>query len=130
MRIATDVDYSIDRAGNVRNERTGKMLKPFKATRSGHLAVDLPSGRKKVHHLVMEAFVGPRPDGLETRHLNNNPEDNRLENLAYGTRSQNVLDLRQIRPTCPHGHGYTASNTYIDSTGARRCRECKKRYRK
>ncbi len=46
----------------------------------------------KVHHLVLEAFVGPRPEGMECRHLNGDPFDNRPENLAWGTRSENALD--------------------------------------
>lgn len=42
-----------------------------------------------VHKLVALAFYGaPRP-GQITRHLNGNPLDNRPENLAWGTYSQN-----------------------------------------
>src|SRR5262245_15574121 len=41
--------------------------------------------QRSVHHLVLEAFVGPRPSGMEARHLNDDPSDNRLVNLAYGT---------------------------------------------
>jgi HNH endonuclease len=42
----------------------------------------------------MLAFVGPRPEGLEIRHLNGNPSDNRLTNLEYATRSRNVMDVK------------------------------------
>ena len=45
-----------------------------------------------VHQLVMEAFVGPRPDDMEVCHINGNPEDNRLENLRYDTHSANMQD--------------------------------------
>ena len=47
---------------------------------------------RKVHKLVMEAFHGPCPQGLEVRHINGRPSDNRLENLAYSTSSENRLD--------------------------------------
>jgi len=40
----------------------------------------------------MLAFFGPPPKGIQVRHLNGNPKDNRLENLAYGTRSDNAKD--------------------------------------
>jgi hypothetical protein len=46
----------------------------------------------RVHVLVAGAFIGPRPVGHDVRHLNGNPGDNRLENLAYGTRSDNMQD--------------------------------------
>ncbi|EJD0489927.1 NUMOD4 motif-containing HNH endonuclease [Salmonella enterica] len=59
--------------------------------RSGHLSVALGKGNSRmVHQLVLEAFVGPRPAGQEVLHLNHNPKDNRLSNLKYGTRSENI----------------------------------------
>lgn len=45
-----------------------------------------------VHQLVLEAFVGLREDGQEVRHLNGNRSDNRLENLAWGTKKENAAD--------------------------------------
>src|SRR4051812_25002272 len=45
-----------------------------------------------VHHLILEAFVGPTPEGMECRHLNGERDDNRIANLAWGTRAENVAD--------------------------------------
>lgn len=45
-----------------------------------------------VHILVAEAFLGPRPEGQEIRHLDGNSLNNYASNLAYGTRSENILD--------------------------------------
>jgi len=45
-----------------------------------------------VNCLVLSAFVGPRPVGLECCHNNGNPTDNRLENLRWDTASANALD--------------------------------------
>jgi len=45
-----------------------------------------------VHTLVLLAFHGPRPEKHECRHLNGNPADNRSENLAWGTRRENIHD--------------------------------------
>ena len=39
---------------------------------------------KKVHALVLTAFVGPRPEGMESRHLNGDRRDNHLANLCWG----------------------------------------------
>lgn len=46
----------------------------------------------KIHTFVLEAFVGPRPNGMQCRHLNGNPTDNRLENLRWGTCRENQAD--------------------------------------
>ncbi|MFA6780237.1 MAG: hypothetical protein WCU80_10730, partial [Paludibacteraceae bacterium] len=48
----------------------------------------------KVHHLVLLAFTG-EDYSLEKpliRHLNNDPSDNRLENIVYGDGYENALD--------------------------------------
>lgn len=59
--------------------------------RSGHVSVALGKGNSKlVHALVLLAFVGPRPDGFDILHMNHVPTDNRLSNLRYGTRSENM----------------------------------------
>jgi DNA-binding MarR family transcriptional regulator len=76
------------------NVRRGRVLAP--ALVHGYPRVTLTApGRKvlrRVHCLVLEAFVGPRPPGLEIRHLNGVRADVRLENLAYGTREENSAD--------------------------------------
>ena len=72
--------------------KKGCVLRPGRAT-SGHLTVALGRGNSKcVHDLVLRTFVGPPALGHECRHLNGDPSDNRLENLCWGTRSENNVD--------------------------------------
>lgn len=47
---------------------------------------------RRVGCFVLEAFVGPGFPGAECRHLNDDPWDNSLDNLAWGTRKDNALD--------------------------------------
>ena len=78
------------------HSKKGRLLRPGR-TSSGHLSVALGRGNSRtVHSLVMEAFVGPRPDKMEICHNNGNPADNRLENLRYATRSENILDAVKL----------------------------------
>lgn len=62
--------------------------------RSGHLLIWL--GRKDcryVHALVLNAFVGPCPDGMEACHFpDRDPSNNRVDNLRWGTRQENHAD--------------------------------------
>ncbi len=48
----------------------------------------------KLHRVVLEAFVGPCPSGMESRHLNDDKSDNSLKNLAWGTQLENANDCR------------------------------------
>lgn len=48
--------------------------------------------REYVHRLVLEAFVGPAPDGYVCRHLNDDRLDCRLSNLVWGTQLDNLAD--------------------------------------
>jgi len=106
---------------------------------SGHLGVMLYRNttprRFSVHRLVLLAFVGPGPDGAVCRHLNDNPADNRLDNLRWGTVSDNMRDRvsngrdpNSRKTHCPQGHEYTTANTQPYRTRAgnvgRQCREC------
>lgn len=50
----------------------------------------------QIHRLVLDAFAGPRPEGMECRHLNGDPKDNRLRNLVWGTRAENMADRTRL----------------------------------
>lgn len=45
---------------------------------------------QSVHRLVLDAFVGPCPAGMEAAHLNGNPDDCGLPNLRWVTHQENV----------------------------------------
>jgi hypothetical protein len=59
----------------------------------GYLSVHLVRNRvttvRAVHHLVLEAFVGPRSDGAQADHINCDPGDNRACNLRWVTPAEN-----------------------------------------
>jgi hypothetical protein len=60
---------------------------------AGHMSVSLGKNNSQcVHKLVLLTFVGSAPEGHECLHKNGDPSDNRLENLRWGTRSENVRD--------------------------------------
>ena len=47
---------------------------------------------RMLHHLVLEAFIGPRPSGMEACHFNGVRTDNRLDNLRWDTKKANEAD--------------------------------------
>lgn len=139
--------YEVSDKGRVRSlprmaRRRGKGAVPvpgrlltLQITERGYLAVKLSVGgrgvRRPVHRLVCEAWFGPRPEKAECRHLDDNKANASVENLCWGTRSENMADrIRNgidpnLRKThCPLGHEYSTANTYRSPSGRRYCRTC------
>ena len=143
--------YKVSSEGGVRSEPRryagGRILKP-RLTRYNPAKGETPYKVVRlypgdgtftdmlVHIAVLETFTGPRPDGLEGRHLDGDSFNNRRENLAWGTHGENMEDkLRhgtdgnRDKTRCPQGHEYDEANTYYGKTKAggvsRTCRRCR-----
>ena len=75
--------------------RRGRTLRPV-CKGGRYLAVSLTreGGKRQVfvHDLVLLAFVGPKPKGLQACHHNDVKHDNTLGNLRYDTPKANVAD--------------------------------------
>lgn len=94
--------YQISDLGRVRSNKRGDWrLLAQDTTRDGHkrltLRVDGKTVGRTVHRLVLEAFVGPCPEGMEACHNNGKADDNRAENLRWDTHEANIADK------CKHG---------------------------
>ncbi|UVK63865.1 HNH endonuclease [Gordonia phage LilyPad] len=67
----------------------------------GYMKVGLRKDGKKytrpVHRLVLEAFVGPCPEGMEACHGPYGMLDNRVINLRWDTHSENMKDIKKHR---------------------------------
>ncbi len=88
-------NYSVDKDGRVWTHKFKRWLHPYPGG-MGRLRVslfinDVPKNQY-VHRLVLETYVGPCPAGMQCRHLNGDHQDNRLVNLKWGTRSENMQD--------------------------------------
>jgi hypothetical protein len=59
----------------------------------------------RAHALVLTAFVGDRPIGAQTRHLNGIRSDNRLANLAWGSAVENHADKVRHGTAASHYRG-------------------------
>lgn len=95
---------SLKRKVRSRNWYTGKdfyrtvperILRPGRYCKSGHTSVVLGRGTpgKPVHQLVLLTFAGTPPEGCEVLHCDGDPTNNALENLRYGTRTENIIDV-------------------------------------
>lgn len=64
---------------------------------SGYVTVSIENQSRYVHRLVLEAFVGPCPIGLEARHFPDfDKANNRPENLSWATHQVNLNDIQRV----------------------------------
>ena len=126
--------YLVSDDGKVWSRSSKRLLTPYRDA-AGYLQITLMSNKvarkERIHVLVLEAFVGPRPAGAVCCHANDVKTDNRVTNLYWGTTKTNGRDcvnngnnVNRNKTHCPRGHHYDAKNTYIMPKGGRQCRTC------
>lgn len=99
------MDFEASTEGRVRNSFSGRVRSPNPSKRGYTLINFWRDGKvvaRSLHVLVADAFHGPRPYGMQIRHLDGNPRNNRPSNLAYGTGRENARD-RLDHGRNPHG---------------------------
>jgi hypothetical protein len=128
--------YQVSTLGRVRSawRRRGKNLRSYISDRwrilrpqpsgRGYLVVQIRESdrcrKNYIHRLVLEAFVGPCPEGMEGRHIETNDvTDNRLCNLAWGTKVENSQDRRR------HGTDQDGANNHMARLTLEQVREAK-----
>ena len=140
--VGYEGSYEVSDCGRVRSldrishgARAGRVLTPHIGANNGYLYVTLyrtPERRRAyVHTLVLESFVGQRPEGMEACHNDGDRTNPRLDNLRWGTHSDNINDVvthrrhfQAQKTECARGHEFTLENTRIGTRGERICRSC------
>jgi len=77
-----------------------KILKDHQTGDSDYRGITLRKDNKafhfRVHHLVLEAFVGPRPLGYETNYKDGIKRNNEADNLEWTTHAKNMAHAARI----------------------------------
>lgn len=77
------------------------------------------------HRYAYERKYGPIPAGLELDHLCRTPRCVCPDHLEPVTHAENMRRSVHKKPThCPSGHPWSAENTHVYPSGARRCIAC------
>lgn len=99
--LGHETHYMISNKGRVWSLSRNRLLSAY-PDKKGYPRVSLRGHTKKVHHLVLDAFKGPRPEGHEAAHLNGRPGDPSEDNLIWATRQENAAHRK--------GHGTNAES--------------------
>lgn len=104
--------------------------------RNGHCLIGSPAGKgynyiflsrnnvqepRYRHHIVAEAFIGPRPEGMEVNHIDGVKSNNAVKNLEYTTSSGNKLHALRIGLRTNVGEGHP--NTKFSDDAVREIRK-------
>ena len=90
--------YAIDQNAEVYSFRKKGKLQAWRSSVSKpYLRVDLVDDEGKyrkpyLHDIMLASFCGPKKVGQMVRHLDDNPSNNTLANLVYGTATENKSD--------------------------------------
>lgn len=91
-------EYEVSNLGRVKSfkrYKDGRILAQAE-DKDGYKIMSLWKDHKqiytRIHVLVLESFVGPRPEGYVACHKDGSKDNNRLENLKWGTHMDNTLD--------------------------------------
>jgi hypothetical protein len=135
--------YQVSDLGNVRSlprtvartdgrtmRKQGFALKP-RPNQAGYLRVSLnmPQRDRYIHALVAEAFIGPRPAGMDVNHIDGNKSNNAACNLEYCTRKANInhavglgLINPGLRPLSVYARGDSHANAILTESIVRKMR--------
>ena len=105
LGLVRSLDREVQTKNSIRQYR-GKMLK-LMPNNYGYSLVGIGGKLALVHRLVLEAFVGSCPEGMEARHYpDRNPANNCVENLSWATHQINCQD-RDEHGTSMKGYVHT-----------------------
>lgn len=95
--------YQVSNLGRVKSmarNKDGKVMRPDKI-RSGYMRATLQRDKDRkrflVHRLVATAFIGCPDESMDINHKNSIKDDNRIENLEWVTRKENIAHFRKSK---------------------------------
>ena len=104
-RLIFDGLYEVSNLGRVRravdgvNTKAGDIRSPGVKSSGYHQVALYKNGKatnRSVHRLVVEAFIGKIPKGMEVNHKDGNKLNNQLDNLEIVTKSENMKHAIQM----------------------------------
>ena len=91
-------------------------VKPITFSQAGYPFVFIGSRKNHklhfVHNVIALCYLGEKPQGCQTDHINSIRTDNRVENLQYITPQQNIQKRKTINGRNMKGYSLNKNGTY------------------
>lgn len=96
----TGYGYYVSDYGRIWSERSQRFIKSKRLDKAGHVGITIGIGDGKriykyLHRLIAEEFIPNPSNHPVVRHLNDDPKDNYVDNLAWGTQKDNMRDCKE-----------------------------------
>ena len=119
-------NYSVSNFGNIKNNKTNRVLKPGITNQGYYYVILYKDGKtytKKIHKLVGETFIANPHNKQCVDHKNNNKLDNNVSNLRFCTQQENCMNSKLSSKNSSNYKGISFSklfnrwNAYIKING-------------
>lgn len=123
--------YEVGNNGHIRNKNTKRILKTHYI--DGYEYVSLrDSNRSKtvrLHRIIAESFYGLSDKDIEVNHIDGNKKNNRLDNLEFCTRKDNIEHAMRLGLFKPNNFGRVGKCVYCRETDTtyKSIRECSRK---
>lgn len=108
--IKNHPNYEVNNFGEVRNKKTGRILKQ-RPNERGYMNLMIDGITEKTHRLVADSFFDGDHSGLDVNHIDCNKQNNFIGNLEWCTRKENAIHALQ------NGLIKSSKKIYIVETG-------------
>jgi hypothetical protein len=89
-----NTNYYISNYGDVKNAKTGKILKPM-LNHKGYYRVELSGKLYFIHRLVASAFINNKENKPQVNHIDGNKINNMVNNLEWCTNIENQRHAKE-----------------------------------
>ena len=92
-------------------------VRAFNLDKDGYFRVRIGSKKNHkdhlVHNIITLCYLGEKPEGYQTDHINSIRADNRLENLQYITPQQNIHKIKTMNGRNVKGYTLKKNGKYV-----------------